>query len=102
MYLSRARLLWVLLLALAPSGCTTSIQPTVEHVRASDSSRFRGGAQVYNLSPRQRRLCEKRAAKGDIVAAKTLVEYHEMITRDGKQYHYWLKVVAQLEKAQLR
>jgi hypothetical protein len=47
-------------------------------------------------------MCEKRAAKGDIVAAKTLVEYHEMITRDEKQYQYWLKVVARLEKGQRR
>jgi hypothetical protein len=93
----------ILVCALLVSGCASTIrhsEPTVEQIRDTDITHYRGGSQYYNLSPRQRRRCEERAAQGDIVAAKTLVEYHEMITRDVKQYHHWLKVVARLEKAQ--
>jgi len=46
----------------------------------------RGGAQAYDLSPRERAICEKKASAGDIVAAKTLMEYYEMVVVDGKQY----------------
>lgn len=95
----------ILVCALLVSGCASTIrkpEPTVEYIRDTDIRHYRGGSQIYYLSPRQRRICEKRAAKGDIVAAKTLVEYHEMITRDVKQYHHWLQVVARLEKAQRR
>jgi hypothetical protein len=47
-------------------------------------------------------VCTKRALAGDIFAAKTMVEYHEMVTRDVKRYRYWLRVVARLQKAHLR
>ena len=85
-------------------GCTSAVrrpEPTTSYIPMSEVKTAQG-PQVYNLSPRERRRCEKRAASGDVVAAKTLVEYHEMITRDEKQYQYWLKVVARLEKAQRR
>lgn len=91
--------------AFAVGGCATNeqrIEPTTSCISKSEAETAVGGPQVYNLSPSQRRLCEKRASEGDIVAAKTLVEYHEMITRDEKQYRHWLKVVARLEKAQNR
>jgi hypothetical protein len=68
----------------------------------SEFKSAQGGNQIYNLSPGERRRCEKRAAKGDIVAAKRLVEYHEMVTRDEKQYHYWMMIVSRLERAQHR
>jgi hypothetical protein len=44
-------------------------------------------------------MCEERASNGDILAAKKLVEYHEMITKDAEQYLHWLRVVARLQKA---
>jgi hypothetical protein len=92
----------ILVCALLLSGCVSTNrkpEPTVEYIRDTDIRHYRGGSQIYDLSPRQRSTCEKRAAAGDIVAAKTLVEYHEMITRDSKQYRHWLRVVARLQKA---
>jgi len=46
-------------------------------------------------------LCEKKAAAGDIVAAKTLLEYYEMVVVDQKQYQHWLNVVERLQRAQV-
>jgi hypothetical protein len=93
---------WILVCALLVNGCVSTIpkiEVTTEYIPRSEIKNYRGGPQVYDLSPRQRRICEERAAKGDIMAAKTLVEYHEMITRDSKQYRHWLRVVARLQKA---
>jgi hypothetical protein len=76
-------------------------EPTISYIPISEIETARGGAQIYNLTRRQRLLYEKRAYENnDIWAAKTLVEYHEMVTRDEKQYHHWLRVVARLEKIQ--
>jgi hypothetical protein len=96
-------------------GCTTlvlgacaPITPTVERAPAATSERVseysikhsRGGAQAYDLSPRERAICEKRASAGDIVAAKTLMEYYEMVVVDEKQYQHWRRVVERLQRAQ--
>jgi hypothetical protein len=47
-------------------------------------------------------MYEKRAAAGDIFAAKTLVEYHQVVPGDEKQCQYWLMIVSRLERAQHR
>jgi hypothetical protein len=86
-------------------GCTPTTpgpKPTRSIIPLSEAIAAQGGSQVYNLSPSERRMCEKRAAKGDVVAAKQLVEYHEMVTKDLKQYHHWLMIVARLERTQHR
>jgi hypothetical protein len=64
-----------------------------------DARQSVGGAQVYDLSPRERTICRRKAAAGDIVAAKTLLEYYEMVAVDKKQYQHWLKVVERLQRA---
>jgi hypothetical protein len=100
--LSGGELRCILVWALLVNGCASTIpktEVTTEYIPRSEIKNYRGGPQVYDLSPRQRRICEERAAQGDIMAAKTLVEYHEMITRDSKQYRHWLRVVARLQKA---
>gem|GEM_PF-4963091 len=74
---------------------------TVERVSDYDIRHSRGGAEAYGLSPRERLLCEKKAAAGDIVAAKTLLEYYEMVVVDQKQYQHWLNVVERLQRAQV-
>lgn len=76
-------------------------EPTISYIPLSQIETARGGAQIYSLTRRKRLMYEKRASENnDIVAAKILVEYHEMITRDEKQYQHWLRVVARLEKTQ--
>lgn len=95
----------ILLSACLVAGCAQTPpipKPTTSVIPISEMEAAQGGPQFYNLSPRQRRMCEKRAAEGDILAAKTLVEYHEMVTRDEKQYHYWMTIVSRLERAQHR
>ena len=72
---------------------------TFERVSDYDARHSRGGAQAYDLSPHERLICEKKAAAGDIVAAKALLEYYEMVVVDKKQYQYWLGVVERLQKA---
>jgi hypothetical protein len=95
-------------------GCTlvlpacAPLPPTSERVPAATSERVsdydikhsRGGAQAYDLSPRERAICRKKASEGDIVAAKTLMEYYEMVVVDKKQYQHWLRVVERLQRAQ--
>lgn len=85
-----------LICAIALVGCATT-----EHVPAN-AREFRSGAQSFDLSERQRLLCEQKASEGDIVAAKTLVEYYEMVQVDEKQYQHWLGVVARLQKARAK
>jgi hypothetical protein len=72
---------------------------TVEKVSDYSIRHSRGGAQAYDLSPRERLICEKKASAGDIVAAKTLLEYYEMVAVNEKQYQHWLKVVERLQRA---
>jgi hypothetical protein len=60
------------------------------------------GYEIYFLSERERLRCERAASKGDMLAAKRLVEYHEMITRDEKQFKHWLAVVVRLQKARFQ
>ena len=62
-------------------------------------------ADAYYLSVRDRKRCAKRAAQGDIVAAKRLARFyfihHEgprRTKRDDEEADYWNGVVAQLEK----
>jgi hypothetical protein len=63
-------------------------------------------ANAFNLSERERKLCVKKAAKGDILAARKLARFylmhHEGLRRtalDDKKSKYWLGVVDRLEKA---
>jgi hypothetical protein len=87
------------------SSCTSTLrrpEPTTSYIPISEIRTAQGGSQIYNLSKHKRLMCERRASEGDIVAAKTLLEYHEMVTKDEKQYQRWSRVVARLEKAQRR
>lgn len=93
----------ILVCALALTGCTAAtptLQPTTEYVPVSSIRSARGGSQAYDLSIRERLVKEKRAAEGDIAAAKALVEYHEMVTKDEREYQRWRALVALLQKAQ--
>jgi hypothetical protein len=63
-------------------------------------------ANAFNLSPHERKLCAKRAAEGDIEAARKLVRFYymhheglERTKRDDEKADYWERVVARLEKA---
>jgi hypothetical protein len=78
-------------------GCAD--HPVVEKVPISSFKDYRSPAQSYDLSERERVVCQRKALAGDIMAAKKLATYHMMVTRDQKKVHYWLKVVAQLQKA---
>jgi hypothetical protein len=73
--------------------------PTISYIPISEMETARGGAQAYSLTRRQRLMYEKRAYEdNDILDARIVAEYHEMITKDEKQYQHWLRVVARLEK----
>jgi hypothetical protein len=74
-------------------GCST----TTEEIPASYRD-FRSGAQSFDLTERERLLCEKKASEGDILAAKRLVNYYMTLPRHEKEYHHWLKVVTRLQK----
>jgi uncharacterized ParB-like nuclease family protein len=99
----RVSALWLLVAgAISQAACTTvktATNATTERVPA-DVSGFRG-AQYFNMSERERLRCERRASQGDILAAKKLVTYHEMVTGDDQQYRHWLVVVARLQNARL-
>jgi hypothetical protein len=63
-------------------------------------------ANAYYLSVRERKLCVKRAAKGDIVAAGKLARFYVMhhegprrTLRDDEKADYWQRVVARLYDA---
>ena len=53
----------------------------------------------FELSRHERKVYAKKAAEGDIQAAKTLAQFHMVVTRDDARVKYWLSVVARLEKA---
>jgi TPR repeat protein len=66
-------------------------------------------ANAFYLSVRERRLCAKKAAEGDIEAARKLARFYfmhhegpERTKRDDEKGHYWQGVVAQLEKVARR
>ena len=84
--------------AIASVACTIR----TEHVLVSSPKNYRAGPEAYNLSERERRLCEKRASDGDILAAKQLVEYYEMVEVDEKQYQHWMRIVTRLQRARAR
>lgn len=82
--------------AVIAGSCATP--PTVEVIAVSSMKEYRTPAQSYNLSEHERRLCEKKASHGDIMAAKKLVTYHMMVTANDREVRYWLEVVARLQK----
>jgi hypothetical protein len=62
-------------------------------------------ANAFNLSERERKLCVKKATKGDITAARKLARFYLMhcegpqrTTLDDRKADYWLGVVDRLEK----
>jgi hypothetical protein len=64
-------------------------------------------ANAFNLSPSERKLCARRAAAGDIVAARKLARFYFMhhdglkrTNRDNEKADYWQRVVARLEKSE--
>lgn len=81
-------------------SCAT--RPTVEVVKIAAGEEFRSSVNMYELSERERRTCERMASNGDILAAKKLVTYHMMITRDAKEVRHWLRVVERLQKARAK
>ena len=87
-------------------GCSgrtaSSIRPTASYIPREEIESASSGYEIYFLSERVRLRCERAASKGDILAAKRLVEHHEMITRDEKQFRHWLAVVARLQKARFQ
>lgn len=86
--------------AIVAGSCATP--PTVEVVTIAPGEEYRSGAQSYQLSERERILCEQKAASGDIIAAKKLVTYHMMVTVNDKEVRHWLRVVERLQKADSR
>src|SRR5438105_9241479 len=71
--------------------------PTVEYVKLPVTGDY-VGPNVYDLTPEQRAACERRALAGDIIAAKQLVDYHDAITGDSKEFDRWMRVVARLQR----
>lgn len=96
--LAPVRLLIVTICAVS-LGCSG---PTASYISPEEIASATSGYEIYYLSHREKLRCERAASKGDILAAKRLVEYHEMITRDERQYHHWLSVVARLQKARFQ
>lgn len=63
-------------------------------------------ANAFYLSARERKLCAKRAAEGDYVAARKLAWFYatnhegrERTRRDDEKYEYWERVASRLYKA---
>lgn len=87
------------LLAATATGCiacSNAPKPTVEYI--AHPEQYRAAAESFNLTVAEQRRLEKRALRGDITAAKRLVDYHDGLTGDEQQYRRWMAVVARLEK----
>ena len=80
-------------------GCTSI--PTTERMLISRAewNAIPSPNEAFNLSMHERKVCAKKAAEGDIVAARTLAKFHMAVTGDEERFQYWLSVVARLEKA---
>lgn len=84
-------------------------EDTPVRISAADAKGATTPANAYYLSERERKLCAKRAAEGDIEAARKLVRFYfmhhegvERTSRDDEKGDYWQRVMARLEKASRR
>ena len=66
-------------------------------------------ADAFYLSARERKLCAKRAAEGDYVAARKLAWFYatnhegrERTRRDDEKYEHWERVASRLYKAGMK
>jgi hypothetical protein len=77
------------------------ISLTPEQVNAATTP-----ANAFYLTERERKLCAKKAAIGDVIAAEKIAKFylmhHEGLQRtalDDKKCYYWMGVADRLEKA---